>query len=111
MLQNEQSSACQFNIADLVICHRIEVTACSQFSHFSLPEKGKSVSSETDEAVMDDIHSISSEASLTDNIPNLVTSEHDQLQSKIENKSKKILENFKKMKITKQKYYDNRGRF
>ena len=82
-------------------------------SPFSLPEKGKSVSSENDEAVMDDIPSISSEASLTDNIPNLVTSELSpgQLQRKIENKSKKILENFRKMKITKQKYYDDRGRF
>lgn len=65
---------------------------------------------------MDDvhsIHSISSEASLTDNIPNLVTSEHypSQMQRKIENKSKKILESFGKMKITKQKYFDDRGRF
>lgn len=86
---------------------------CRQFSQFSLPEKGKSVSSENDEAFMDDIHSISSEASLTDNIPNLVSSEHraGQLQKKIEKKSKNILENFVKMKITKQKYYDNRGRF
>ena len=59
------------------------------------------MSSENDEAVMDDVHSISSEASLTDNIPNLVTSETSlgQLQSKIESKSKKILENFVKMKI------------
>ena len=71
------------------------------------------MSSENDEAVMEDIHSISSEDSLTDNIPNLVTNEHSpgQLLSKIENKSKNILENVKKMKITKQKYYDNRGRF
>ena len=83
------------------------------FYNFSLADKGKSVSSENDEAVMDDVHSISSEASLTDNIPNLVTSETSlgQLQSKIENKSKKILENFAKMKISKQKYYDDRGRF
>ena len=71
------------------------------------------MSSENDEAVMDDVHSISSEASLTDNIPNLVTSETSlgQLQSKIESKSKKILENLARMKISKQKYYDDRGRF
>ena len=93
--------------------YQLRPAAGIKFSPFSLPEKGKSVSSENDEAVMDDIHSISSEASLTDNIPNLVTSELSpgQLRRKIENKSKKILENFRKMKITKQKYYDDRGRF
>ena len=61
---------------------------------------------------MDDIHSISSEASLTDNIPNLVTNEHnndeEEQQRKIDIKSKKIMENYGK--IPKQKYFDDRGR-
>ena len=79
----------------------------------SVPEKEKSPSSDNDEAEMEDIHSISSEASLTDNIPNLVTNEHnvdkEEQKRKIENKSKDILENLGK--ITKQKYFDDRGKF
>jgi len=77
---------------------------------FSVPEKNKSPSSDDDEAEMDDIHSISSEASLTDNIPNLVTNEHnndeEEQQRKIDIKSKKIMENYGK--IPKQKYFDDR---
>jgi len=77
---------------------------------FSLPEKEKSLSSDNDDAEMDDIHSISSEASMTDNIQNLVTNEHiediEEQRRKIENKSKKILENYGK--ISKQKYFDDR---
>ena len=80
---------------------------------FSLPGKEKSLSSDNDEAEMDDIHSISSENSMTDNIQNLVNNEHievvEEQRRKIENKSKKILENYGK--ISKQKYFDDRGRF
>ena len=55
------------------------------------------------------LHSISSEATVTDNIPNIVTSltEPDQSQrAKIEAKAARILDNYGN--IPKQKYFDDR---
>ena len=53
------------------------------------------------------LHSISSEATVTDNIPNIVTSlnEPDQ-RTKIEAKAARILDNYGN--IPKQKYFDDR---
>ena len=53
------------------------------------------------------LHSISSEATVTDNIPNIVTSlnEPDQ-RAKIEAKAARILDNYGN--IPKQKYFDDR---
>jgi len=63
---------------------------------------------DNDEALMDEcLHSISSEATVTDNIPNIVISlnEPDQ-RTKIEAKAARILDNYGN--IPKQKYFDDR---
>ena len=83
--------------------------------HISFPPEEKRLLSDSslgyddnDEALMDEcLHSISSEATVTDNIPNIVTSlnEPDQ-RAKIEAKAAKILDNYGN--IPKQKYFDDR---
>ena len=74
-------------------------------------ERRKSDSSvDNDDALMDDVHSISSEATVTDNIHNILSHEpHPDVEAqkaKIEMKAKMLLGGIGK--VTKQKYYDNR---
>ena len=83
--------------------------------YFSFPPEERRLLSDSslcyddnDEALMDEcLHSISSEATVTDNIPNIVTSlnEPDQ-RTKIEAKAARILDNYGN--IPKQKYFDDR---
>ena len=82
-------------------------------SSFSLPEerrKSDSSVDDNDDALMDDVHSISSEATVTDNIHNILSHEtHPDVEAqraKIEMKAKILLGGIGR--VTKQKYFDDR---
>ena len=79
----------------------------------SLPEerrKSESSVDDNDDALMDDVHSISSEATVTDNLHNILSHEtHPDVEAqraKIEIKAKMLLGGIGK--VTKQKYFDDR---
>ena len=79
----------------------------------SLPEerrKSESSVDDNDDALMDDVHSISSEATVTDNLHNILSHEtHPDVEAqraKIEMKAKMLLGGIGK--VTKQKYFDDR---